>query len=436
MNDFDTDSGSVPRRDGHSAVTGAKPSAATILLSAVLAIAVVGAGVLGAMALVKTSPKTERKQPERTARIVAVTPAEVRDVHATVTAMGTVTPARQVNLRPQVSGEVTHINPELIPGGLLEAGEIVLRVDPADYELAVPQRRAEVARAEQDLKIESGNQAIARREYELLGEVIEQEDRELILREPQQAAARAALESAAARLEQAQLDLRRTTVTAPFNALVQEKLVDLGTQVSPSMNLASVVGTDEYWVEVHVPVDQLKWIDIPRRRGDTASVVKVYNDTAWGAGRYVEGTVLRLAGDLAAEGRLARLIVSVKDPLGLEDGTGDRPTLLIGAYVRVEIEGRMISSAVTLTRDLLREGNRVWVLDDNNALDIRVAVTGFRSRDFVVIEEGLEPGEQVITTDLSAPVAGMPLRLEATPDIASSDKPGSAGSEGDGEMPK
>jgi RND family efflux transporter MFP subunit len=374
-------------------------------------VAVVLGGVLAATLLLKTAPQAERTAPEKSAQLIDAVEVRVVDAKVRLTAMGPVDAARTVELRSEVRGEIVSLSEEVIPGGLFEAGGLVAEIDPRDYALAVTRRKSEVAAAERELKLEMGQQSVARREFELLGEVLDEDDRELVLRVPQLAAAQRNLDSAKAALEEARIDLEKTKIFSPFNAIVRSKKVDAGDIVSDMTVLATLVDTDEYWVEVAVPVDQLRWIDIPKRPGDPASRVRVFNESAWGEKVWREGHVLRLAADLEAEGRMSKLIVAVDDPMSLEPENAEVPILLIGSYVRVEIEGRNVESVISLPRDLVRRGDVVWVLRDDDTLALRPVTIRYRGRDHVLVSDGLEEGDRVISTDIAAPVEGMPLRL-------------------------
>ncbi|MBE0531133.1 MAG: efflux RND transporter periplasmic adaptor subunit [Rhodospirillales bacterium] len=373
-----------------------------------IAIMVGGGGL--AVGLMETGPKAERQTPTRQAKLVEVTPAQVARTTVTVHAMGTVKADRQVDLRPQVGGRIAWVSDEFMPGGVLGAGDPVLKIDPKDFELVVRQKAAALATAESNLKIERGQQSIAKREYELLGETIKPEDRELVLRQPQLATVQAAVDTARSTLEQAKLDLARTNVTVPFNAVVQSRDVNLGTQVSTTTSLTTLVGTDAYLVEVAVPVDQLKWLRVPQRNGEAGSAVRVFNEAAWGTETYRLGRITRLASQLESEGRMAQLLVTVDDPLALKDENAGKPVLLSGAYVRTEIDGIEIGPVAIVERNLLRDGNYVWLLAPDNTLNIRPVSLLFRGRDTVLIDKGLEAGERVVATTLAAPVQGMALR--------------------------
>ena len=370
-------------------------------------------GALLAGVLFQTGPKAKRKPLVRLARLVQIQEIKFSTEHTLIQAMGNVQAARKIDLHPRVSGEVIQVNDQLVPGGRFQKGQTVLQIDPTEYTLVVQQRASETAQAKSQLRLELGQQSIAQREYELLGEKIRDEDRDLVLRKPQLETVKAMLANHQAALDKALLDLERTTVKSPFNAIIQSREVDIGALVSNSTNIATLVGTDEYWIEVPVPVDTLQWIRIPNSGLKKGSLVRIYNNAAWGKGEYKTGSVDRLASDLEDQGRMARLFISVPDPLGLKNNRSGIP-LLLNSYVRVEIEGGKIEKVAAIDRNFLRDGDKVWIMDKENKLEIRSVEISFRSREQVLVTEGLREGERLITTHLSAPVQGMPLRTTST----------------------
>ena len=388
-----------------------------ILVMIILAVAIVVAGVLIASNMIKNKPKSKRQRPPQQTRFVEVIPVERQDVLVNVVALGTVLPARQVDLKPQVAGEIIAMNPKIIPGGLVDQDQNLYQIEPEDFRLNVKQRQSDVDNAASYLKLEQGSQDIAKQEYDLLGENISPSDLELVLRQPQLVSAQAAIDGAQARLDQAKLDLQRTNIKAPFNATIKDKYVDLGAMVSPSTPLVSLAGTDEYWVEVMVPENDLKWIQIPGRNGSQGSKAKIYNPSGWQDSEYRDGQVIKLKSELEEMGRRAQVLISVQDPLALTANHTDKQPLLVGSYVRVEIEGRMVGEVIRLNRDLLRDGDNVWILTPENTLAIRPVEVFYRGVETVLIRNGIEPGEQIITTDLATPVEKMPLRTrDETPE--------------------
>ncbi|MFP4391205.1 MAG: efflux RND transporter periplasmic adaptor subunit, partial [Desulfococcaceae bacterium] len=199
-------------------------------------IAIIGGGALAAMTLIKTRPTAQRKAISvGTPRVEAMT-ARPETRQTTITAMGTVVPAREVTLQPQVSGHIVEVSPTFMPGGRFLEGEVILKIDQRDYEIAVQQARAQVSQAQVELKTERGRGAVAKKEWNLLGGEIRTtpEGKSLALRVPQLENARASLESAKSSLAKAQLDLERTVIRAPFNCFVREKNVDVGQFVTAS----------------------------------------------------------------------------------------------------------------------------------------------------------------------------------------------------------
>ena len=399
-----------------------------IVTGFLLPLLVIGGGAAVAYHFWKTKPKAERKIPPHQAKIVDVEEVLFAPHRIVVEAMGTVRPARSVDLRPRVSGEVVAMSDEFFPGGRFREGDALLRIDPSDYELAVAQRENDVARAEANITIEEGRQAIAKREFELLGEGVSERDRDLVLRKPQLRTVEAALGTARAALARAKLDLERTRIAVPFNCLVRTRDVNLGAQVSVTGRLATLVGTDDWWIETTVPVDRLRWIRIPKTLDEPGAAVTIEHESAWGAGVTRAGAVLRLAGDIEERGRMAKLLISVRDPLALGAESEGLPSFLIGEYVEVRIEGTVIENAAVVNRERVRDGDRVWVMNAEDRLEIRRIGIVWAGREIVLVREGLAPGDRIVVTDLAAPVEGMPLRVAGA-------EPGRAtgpGAEGDG----
>lgn len=387
-------------------------------MGAVIVLIVLAAGLATAVILVKSSPRARPQVPPPQATLVEVKPAAISSHRVSIQAMGTVTPSQQIDLRPRVSGEILEISDDFLPGGYFDEGELIVQIDPADYELAVRQMRKNVADALTEMKLEEGNQTVVQKDLELLGEVVAEEDLELVLRQPQLARARASVDAAEAQLNRARLDLERTAITAPFNTIVQSRSVNIGTQVGPSNSIATLVGTDSYWVEVSVPVDKLKWIQIPRATGGKGSMVTITDAAAWPAGTSRTGHVFRLAADLEPEGRMAKLFVTVDDPLSLKPGNADNPRLLLGSFVRAVIEGSEIGESIVVGREVVRGGDTLWIMNEDKTLDIRPVEIAFRGPDEVVITGGVEAGERIITSQIASPVAGMPLRTADDPQPA------------------
>ena len=405
--------------DAHTPVVP-RPTLLKRFVALLVAILVIAAGVAVAWTLVDSRPKAKRKPKARRARLVDVRPVEFGPQRTEIMAMGTVRPARQVVAHARVSGEIVEMSPELEPGGRIAKDTVIARLDPTDHRLAVRERISALAQAEAELQLEQGRQAIARHELALLGGTGGQadsdpSDHDLMLRKPQLATVQARIEAARAAVDKARLSLRRTAVKAPFDAIVVARHIDLGAQVGPTTPLASLVGTEAYWIEVSVPVDQLRWIRIPETNTSQGSPARIYDEAAWGPGVYRTGRVVRLSAGVEAKGRMARLIISVPQPLSpVGSPRADTPVpLLLDAYVRVVIEGRSIPRAAPIDRSLLRGENIVWVRNPAGTLEIRTVDVAFRGPTHLLVTNGIREGEHLVASDLAAPVAGMPLRIKA-----------------------
>ncbi len=398
---------------------------AKAIIRTLMPLAVLAAGAAVAFWLMETSPQAKPRPQVHNATLVSVKSVDYSPQQTVISGMGTVTAAHNVELKPQVSGEITELSRNLVPGGHFRQGETLLTIDPTNYRLTVRQLTTDVAKAESDLQLEQGNQLVAQKEYKLLGETVSDVEKALMLRRPQLENLRATLEAAQAKLEQAQVDLARTQIKAPFNAVVQARSADVGARASESTVLASLVGTDAYWVEVSVPVSQLRWIQIPQTDGDQGALVRVYDSAAWGDGVFRPGRVVRLEADLEEQGRMARLLVRVEDPLSLSPDNTGQPRMLLGSYVRVEIEGQTMTSAAAIDREFIRNGSDVWIMEENGNLSIRPVEIAFRGIDHILVTGGISPGENLVVTDLAAPVEGMLLRAADTPSDQIAAKPSS-----------
>ncbi|MDT8419510.1 MAG: efflux RND transporter periplasmic adaptor subunit [Desulfuromonadales bacterium] len=388
-----------------------QPGKGVLLLRIILPLLVVGVGLFAAFWLMKTGPEAKPRTKSRNAALVSVVPLEYKTHRIHIEAMGTVRPKQEVLLKPQLSGEIVGISDEFLPGGYFSAGDILLKIDETDYRLAVEQLQDEVSRAEADLQLERGRQLVAIKEFELLGETLSEEEQALMLRQPQLESLRAVLSTAKSKLRQAEIDLQRSEIRAPFNAVVLSREVNLGARVTAGSELARLVGTDAYWVEVSVPVSRLRWIDIPQTLTERGAAARIYDQAAWGPEVSRSGRVVRLSAALEEKGRMARLLIEVPDPLSLDPENSGQPGLLLNSYVRVEIAGQKLAAAVALSRDLLRDNETVWIMNAEDRLDIRKVEIAYSGEQEVFVTAGLNQGERLVTSLLSAPVQGMPLRV-------------------------
>lgn len=368
------------------------------------------AGIALTFYLLKTSPEAKPRKRPPMATLVEVKTVAGDNQQTILTAMGEIIPARQVSLKPRVSGEVVSVSSEFVPGGFFSEGKTALGIDRTDYELVLAQLESDARKAESDLILEMGSQRIASREFSLLGESVTSEEKALILREPQLAKLEAARSYAQSRLAKARLDLERTDITIPFNAVVMDKQVELGAKVNESTILAELVGTDSFWLRLTLPVDKLRWIEIPESSGQPGSRVTIFSPGG-GEQSTRTGTVIRLEPSLEEQGRMARLLINIDDPLSLTPENRTKPKLLLGSYVTAEISGKTIDHGILLDRKYLRDNDTVWLMNEEGLLEIRPVKVLFRERNHVIVNTGIDSGDRIVTSSLTAPIAGTPLRL-------------------------
>lgn len=367
---------------------------------------IISAGIGIAVFLYVTKPSAQRVAPPAKPPLVQVITAVRSNQGVVIPSMGVVTPSRSLAIKSRVTGFVLETSHGFVPGGIFKRGEIILKLDPRDFQLTVERKKALVHRAEAELNLEKGKQEVARAELSFMESSSGKQliDPGLALREPQLAQVQADLEMAKVDLEQAMIDLERTVIYAPFNCMVIEKKVEKGSQITAQESLALLAGTDEYWVTGLVAMDQLSWIKFPMPGKETGSPVQVVTQDK----RLYHGEVVRLLGDIGEKSRLARVLVAIKDPLGLDAGTG-KP-LLINSYVNIAIQGRTIHDIIALPRQCARDGSTVWIAR-NDQLMVEPIETVWANNEMLFVKSGVIPGDQVISSDLSSAVNAMAVRV-------------------------
>ena len=294
-----------------------------------------------------------------------------------------------------------------MPGGLFKKNQFMLQIEPTNYELMVQQKKSELAIAQAALQIEYGNQRIAQQEFKIIDQPLTDEEMILVLRKPQLETANANIQIAQVALDNAELDLKRTTILSPFDALVLEESIDIGSQVAAQSTIARLVGTQYYWVEVVLPLNQLKWIRLDNE--SQANNVNLFYPSVWATERHREGKVVRILGNLTEMGRMVKLLIQVDDPLALTKVHEGQPKLLIGSYLQAKIEGESLKNVIKLNRQWVHNGNQVWVLKDNQLYTKSIDV--IYENQNVVITPSLSSGDRVIITDIGIVSDGMSVKV-------------------------
>ena len=368
--------------------------------------------------LVSQAPEPERRDSPtkipfaQTSRVIAGSGA------IPVYGAGTVRPGAEIDITPQVSGRVAWIDPHFQSGGRVEAGQTILRIEEEDYLYRVREAEAEFEARRVALLMAKERAAVARTEYEQYSgrqskEEIPHQAGPLTLREPQLKAAEAALDREKARVADAKLALSRTQVRAPFDGYVRDESVAVGQFVAAGQAVGRVFAADA--VEVVVPLSDISAALIPGlwglQAGDAELQVAARVIAEYGEGQYAwEGYVDRAEVSLDKQTRTIDVIVRVPDPFSegiLMKGVGNAPPLLIGKFVKVEIDGLVPKTYFLVPRSALQPGNEVWAVRDGGIVTIVPAHVLQRADDKAFVTGSLEDGQLVITGGIQFATEGM-----------------------------
>jgi RND family efflux transporter MFP subunit len=393
-------------------------------LRILLPVAVLAVGALGMAALLATRPGVEAEPSDPLPPRVRVVETRPETVRLDVSTHGTVAPRTESDLVPEVSGPVVGVSPSLVSGGFFEGGQVLLEIDPRDYEASLERAHAGRVRAESEY-------ARAKKELARLRNLRERNVASASRVDDAVNAERvagAALREARAALGQAERDLERTKLRAPFNGRVREESVGVGQFVNRGAPVARLYATDYVEVRLPVPDRELAYLELPAlraaRRPAGFPAVTLRADFA-GSEHAWTGYVHRTEGEIDPRSRMVHVVARVEAPYA-SPADDPRPPLAVGLFVRAEIQGRELSGAIVVPRSALADGRepgaeRVWVVDADDRLRAREVDVVRAGRERVVIRGGLEPGERVVISTLDAPVEGMAVRPTPMPEVRSAE---------------
>jgi len=385
-----------------------------VLLKILLPILILIGAIVITLIMVRSRQMPQPEEKEFAGPLVEIMMVSRAERTITVTGTGTVQPSREVAVTPQVSGQVVELSPRMVTGGFVEAGELLFAIEATDYQLALESARANQAMAELELAKIASQADVARLEWQRLSLPGQKEPDPLVVFEPQLKSAEAQVAAARAAVAQAELNLQRTRLTAPFNGYVRNESVEIGQYVKSGNSVATLGGTDEVEIEVPLPLEELDWIDLPGRTGQTNPVNVEVRLTLGSRLLIWTGQVRRVLGDINPQNRMASLVVAVSDPFGRGNPAEKEVVQLApGTFVEVRVQGRMLSDVVVIPRLALHDHDTVWVVDEQKTLRIRSVEVVRREKDSVLLSGGLQAGEKVVLTNLSGAADGMKLRPQA-----------------------
>lgn len=376
-----------------------------ILIIAGLAL-VAGAGGIS-WGLMRNKPMAKHRKAISLIPKVETQDLATRNVQIRVEAMGVVIPSKKATLRARIIGQVQKMHEDLVPGGIVKKGETILWIDAADYKLRVQMKEAALEKTKSALLLELVQQKVAANQLKSYkNQKNDNLDKDIMLRKPQERSCRADIMAAKADLDEAKLELDRTIIKAPFNAVVLERNVDIGEQADLSRVLVTVVGIDTYWIKASLPVNALKRIDFPENGHVKGSEVEINCRRGIRKGR-----VLRLMSSLDSKGRMAQILIEIKDPLDLKSPVGKRVPLLLEEYVRVSIKGKILQNVVEIPRKSFHDNKNIWLMTPGGNLDVCDVTPVWEVRNAVYVDRTNLPKGKLITSDLGFPVKGMRLAV-------------------------
>ncbi|HLF29750.1 MAG TPA: efflux RND transporter periplasmic adaptor subunit [Xanthomonadales bacterium] len=367
--------------------------------------------VVGLLAIAK-SKNSEKKAEAASAILVETVKADLQSLNLFVMSQGTVLPRTETALVAEVPGKIVSVSPNFVAGGFFHTDEVLLQIDPSDYEAGVKQAQANLASRQAQYSDQKARSEQALKDWTNLGR--EGEPSDLALHKPQLAEALAGVQAAEADLQKAQRNLVRTSIGLPYDGLVRTKLVGIGQYVGPGTPLGVTFSIDTAEIRLPLSSSDTAYLQLPSATGLEGPARPKVHLSAEGSGfdGQWEAEIIRTEGVIDETSRVIYAVAQVIDPYGVL-GQSDKPELKIGTFVRARIEGLRADNVVVLPRSVLHANDTVLVANSERKLEIRQVDVLRAEPQTVYISSGIEEGELVITTALDAPIPGTLLTVSA-----------------------
>lgn len=368
---------------------------------------VMAGAVFGVMTMMATAPKPEKNNTETLPVAVEIATARSEETTMRVTTQGQVKPKNEAEIAAQVAGQIIEISPALEPGALFKKGDVLARIDPAEYELAVDRSRSQVARAKEALARARSEAALAEKDWKDLG--LSGDPSDLTLQKPQVNAALAELKTAEAGVRESELALERTKLKAPFDGRVMTRKGNVGDFVSPGAALATIFAVDVAQVRIALTDADLSILGLsPGFAADDAKTAPRARVTAIvsGAQREWTGRLARVEASVDPQTRLIYALVEVADPFGAAQPAPLAP----GLFVNVAIASRTSERLVAIPRAALKKNQYVYVVDADGAIKAREVAFAMADAETLYFRSGVGAGEKVVASFLPSPRDGMKVR--------------------------
>lgn len=381
---------------------------------------VLAAGLLSAFIVVSVlvmSNKPEAKH--RSQRPKAVLQVEsqtivAQDFQFTINSFGTVQPHTQSMLVSQVSGQILKVSNDFRDGGFFTKGDVLIEIDPRDYQVNAKAAKAELLQAQLSLEEEKARAQQALIDWQRLGDGGEAPA--LVLRKPQLAASQAGVLSAQAGLEKAELNLQRTKIRAPFDGRLKKTQVDLGQYISANTQLADIFATDRLEVRLPLKNSELSLINLPEdyqrlSEGDEQlerrPLPNVTLISSLGTPTQWQGKIVRTEATIDANSNQLYVVAQIDQPFSrtLDDKGQIKTPLKIGQYVSAQIQGKTAQQAIIVPTSSVYQGSYVYLIEDGR-LSRRDIEVGYQNAEQVFISQGLSNQVELITSPLGQVTSG------------------------------
>ena len=365
----------------------------------IVLICVIFAGALAALfALSRMKPPPETRETQELDVLVEVMPLEETDVSFSVTSQGVVRPLTETILSAEVAGAIVSVSPRFVAGGVFDKNEVLLRIDPTNYEVALEQAEALVRQRQIEF---DGAEKLKRQGYRA---------------ETEYASAAAALASARAELVRARRNLERTYIRLPYAGMVRSKEVDLGQYVNVGSRLGVTFATGIAEVRLPLTDTDLAFVDLPTpgdlvADGEPGGPRVMLSAEYRGRMESWPARIARTEGVVDDRNRVTYAVARLDDPYGLESGNDSTP-LPMGTFVAAQIDGRTVEDVIRVPRQALRGNSELMFVDEESRLRIRTVDVLRTDRNYAYLSGGAEPGERISLTAIESPVNGMRVRVD------------------------
>ncbi|GAB3370947.1 efflux RND transporter periplasmic adaptor subunit [Spongiibacter taiwanensis] len=367
-----------------------------------------------ALVLYWLRPPPERVDVTRPPLLVEVVEVKKQSQRLWLHSQGTVSPRTQTKMMTEVAGKVVSVSSAFETGALVNEGEVLLRIDDRDYQARLKRAEATVAAARSHLSQEKGRAAVAKKDMEdYPRKHVSEEARQLALRLPQIQDAQAQLDAAVADMDKARLDLERCTIKAPYQGIIKSRDIDLGQYLAVAAPIGEMFAVDSAEVRLPMAADKLDYLpgeNIGRAQPPRVLPVILEDEQ----GQTWQAEIVRSEQVLDERSRVLFLVARISNPYGLGQSAA-RP-LRVGTFVSARIQGRTIDDVVVLPRKILRTGNTVWRLTEEDRLKEQPVTMISTQDDQLIVTDGLEEGQRVVLAALPNATAGTLVQTQTSHD--------------------